>query len=83
MFIHAVRLESDHSEILASFSGTGFRSLNKWERPRQASPKVWKVNLLTERIVVPSLQFGEIDTRIVYSRPRNARNHPNEFPVLN
>jgi hypothetical protein len=82
MLVHAVCLESSHPKILACFlercaairtGGNGIPRLH---------PNVRKVNLLTERIVVPFLQFAEVDTRTVHSRPRNARNHSYEFSVL-
>jgi hypothetical protein len=82
MLVHAVRLESDHSEILARFLEPRAALQTSRNALSRLDPNVWKVDLLTERIVVPSLQFAEMDSRTVHSGPENARSHPNEFPVF-
>jgi hypothetical protein len=68
MPVHAVRLESDHAEILACFFE---RCLAVWTDgnglPR-LEPNVRKVDLLTERIVVRLLPFSKIDAGLVPGR---------------
>src|SRR5580704_968579 len=58
------------------------RNLDRWEPAPRLHPIVWKINLLTGCIVIPFLQFAEMDMGIVRSRPGNARNHPCKFSIL-